>query len=44
MTQVNRLRRIRLWLAIFIVGLIISGITAFPLQTALGWISLREIL
>jgi hypothetical protein len=38
MTQVNHLRRIRLWLAIFIAGLIVSGITAFPLQTELGWI------
>jgi hypothetical protein len=38
MTQVNHLRRIRLWLAIFSAGLIMSGITAFPLQTELGWI------
>jgi len=36
MTQANHLRRIRLWLAIFIAGLIVSGITAFPLQTELG--------
>jgi hypothetical protein len=26
------LRRIRLWLALFITGLVLSGITAFPLQ------------
>ena len=32
------LRRIRCWLAIFIVGLILSGVTAFPLQTELGWL------
>ena len=38
MTQVNHLRRIRLWLAVFITGLIVSGITAFPLQTELSWI------
>jgi hypothetical protein len=34
----DHLRRIRFWLAIFIVGLILSGLTAFPLQTELGWL------
>jgi hypothetical protein len=29
----NHLRRIRLWLAIFIAGLVLSGLTAFPLQS-----------
>jgi hypothetical protein len=33
-----QLRRIRFWLALFIVGLVLSGITAFPLQTELGWL------
>lgn len=33
----NPLRRIRCWLATFIVGLVLSGVTAFPLQTELGW-------
>ena len=37
MTQADHLRRIRFWLAVFIVGLVASGITAFPLQTELGW-------
>jgi hypothetical protein len=37
MTQPAYLRRIRFWLSIFIVGLVLSGITAFPLQTELGW-------
>jgi hypothetical protein len=36
MTQADYLRRIRFWLAIFIAGLVFSGITAFPLQTELG--------
>jgi hypothetical protein len=27
------LRRIRFWLTVFIVGLVLSGLTAFPLQT-----------
>jgi hypothetical protein len=34
------LRRIRLWMVIFIVGLVLSGLTAFPLETevsALAW-------
>lgn len=34
----DHLRRIRCWLAIFIVGLILSGVTAFPLQTEIGWL------
>jgi hypothetical protein len=32
-TQVNHLRRARFWLAIFMVGLLLSGITAFPLAS-----------
>jgi hypothetical protein len=28
-------RRIRFWLAVFIVGLVLSGITAFPLESEL---------
>ncbi len=36
MTLSDHLRRIRLWLAVFIVGLVLSGITAFPLQTELS--------
>lgn len=33
--QGRRLRRIRTWLAIFIAGLVLSGLTAFPLATEL---------
>jgi hypothetical protein len=33
-----RLRRIRFWLVVFIAGLVVSGISAFPLQTELGWL------
>jgi hypothetical protein len=36
MPQPNHLRRIRFWLAVFIAGLVASGVTAFPLQTELG--------
>jgi hypothetical protein len=38
--QQTLLRRIRLWMVIFIVGLVLSGLTAFPLETeasALAW-------
>lgn len=38
MAPPNYLRRIRFWLAIFIAGLLLSGVTAFPLQTELGWL------
>src|SRR5579863_3829350 len=41
MPQPDHLRRIRFWLAVFIAGLVASGITAFPLQTELsGLVSL----
>jgi hypothetical protein len=39
MAHTNHLRRIRFWLAIFIAGLVASGITAFPLQTEIGWLA-----
>jgi hypothetical protein len=35
----QRLRHIRVWLGIFIVGLVLSGLTAFPLQTELRWLA-----
>jgi hypothetical protein len=38
MTQPDPVRRIRFWLALFIAGLVLSGITAFPLQTELNWL------
>lgn len=38
MTPTDSVRRIRFWLTIFIVGLFLSGVTAFPLQTELGWL------
>jgi len=30
MTRNDRLRRVRIWLALFIAGLVLSGVTAFP--------------
>ena len=38
MTQSHHLQRIRFWLAVFIIGLALSGITAFPLETELNWL------
>jgi hypothetical protein len=37
--QPDHLRRIRFWLAIFITGLVLSGITAFPLHTEINWLA-----
>lgn len=34
----NDVRAIRLWLAIFITGLVLSGLTAFPLEREIGGI------
>ncbi len=42
MSHSDHLRRIRLWLALFIAGLVLSGITAFPLEAELR--SLASIL
>jgi hypothetical protein len=39
MTQSDHLRRVHFWLAVFIIGLVLSGITAFPLQTELSWLA-----
>lgn len=35
MTVPQHLRRIRFWIAVFIAGLVLSGVTAFPLETEL---------
>jgi hypothetical protein len=37
MPPTNPLREIRLWLGVFIIGLVLSGVTAFPLETELHW-------
>ena len=34
----NPLRAIRFWLVLFMAGLFLSGVTAFPLQTELHWV------
>jgi hypothetical protein len=39
MTEAEHLRRIRVWLALFIFGLVVSGVTAFPLETETRWLS-----
>lgn len=38
MLPTNHLRRIRVCLGIFIAGLVVSGVTAFPLETELHWV------
>lgn len=37
MQQTNSLRRIRFWLGLFMAGLVLSGVTAFPLRSELGF-------
>ena len=37
MQQTEQLKRIRFWLVLFIVGLVLSGLTAFPLRTELSF-------
>jgi len=39
MKATSHLRHIRIWLGIFIVGLVLSGLTAFPLVTELKWLA-----
>ena len=36
MAAINLLRSIRVWLVIFIIGLVLSGVTAFPLESELS--------
>jgi hypothetical protein len=38
MQQNGHLRQIRIWLGVFMAGLILSGVTAFPLQSELRWL------
>ena len=38
MSEVERLRRARIWIVLFMVGLVLAGITAFPLVTESGWL------
>jgi len=38
-TEAQHIRRIRIWLGVFIVGLVVSGLTAFPLETETRWAS-----
>ncbi len=38
MKAADSIRRIRFWLAVFTVGLVLSGLTAFPLLTEARWL------
>ncbi|MGB6191947.1 MAG: hypothetical protein WBF42_05745 [Terracidiphilus sp.] len=35
----NLLRRTRTWIAVFILGLVLSGVTAFPLERETAWLN-----
>jgi hypothetical protein len=41
MNEIQSKRRIRLWLTLFIIGLVLSGVTAFPIETELAFMSHR---
>ena len=36
--EAKLVHRIRVWLTLFTVGLVLSGLTAFPLETELRWL------
>src|SRR5215472_17545059 len=38
MERLRLIRRIRVWLSMVIAALVVRGVTAFPLQTELGWV------
>ncbi|HEY3506825.1 MAG TPA: hypothetical protein VGN37_29050 [Actinocatenispora sp.] len=38
MTTVARVRRVRMWLVLFVLGLVVSGLTAFPLVSESRWL------
>ncbi len=42
--QQKLLRQIRFWLAVFVVLLVLSGLTAFPIQTELNWLAQYDYL
>ncbi|GAA4972725.1 hypothetical protein GCM10023205_43730 [Yinghuangia aomiensis] len=35
----HHMRRTRIWLAVFLAGLVVSGLTAFPLETETAWLA-----
>jgi hypothetical protein len=37
-TRTSQLRTIRVWLTLFIAGLVLSGVTAFPLEHETAWL------
>jgi hypothetical protein len=39
MSEGERLRRARVWIVLFMVGLVLAGLTAFPLVTESGWLA-----
>lgn len=38
MASGERLRRVRFWLVLFVTGLVVSGVTAFPLEIETRWL------
>jgi hypothetical protein len=38
MERLGLIRQVRIWLGVVILALFVSGVTAFPLETELGWV------
>lgn len=38
-TEPELRRRVKTWVIVFIIGLVLSGITAFPIETELAWLA-----
>jgi hypothetical protein len=38
-TEPELRKRIKTWVIVFIIGLVLSGITAFPIETELAWLA-----
>jgi hypothetical protein len=38
-TEPELRKKIKTWVVVFIIGLVLSGVTAFPIETELAWLA-----
>ncbi|SCW70787.1 hypothetical protein [Mucilaginibacter sp. NFR10] len=38
-TEPELRKKIKTWVIVFIIGLVLSGVTAFPIETELAWLA-----
>ncbi|MEO3405758.1 hypothetical protein AAFN85_17730 [Mucilaginibacter sp. CAU 1740] len=43
-TEPELRKRIKTWVIVFIIGLVLSGITAFPIETELAWLANNSVV